>query len=168
MSVEDERDYAGANDPRSEDNFQRLMQMIAEGRLPTLDTQCDIVLAPGENCYGIIKGCWLAYFYAGLVGRAGRVLQGTEWVPVRPDALIKKHLGTLYVTSRRVCFVGPARTAELPLGKVIQCSVQDDAIHISSKGRLTNIHFILEPGPTVALTQALISKLASDAQRGRR
>jgi hypothetical protein len=168
MAARDKRDDAGANDPRSEGNFRRLMQMIAEGTVPALDAQCDIILAQGENCYGIVKGCWLAYFYPGLVGRAGRVLQGAEWVPVRPDALIKKHLGTLYVTNRRICFVGPARTAELPLGKVIQCSAQGDALHISSKGRVTNLHFILEPGPTVALTEALISKLSSDAQRGRR
>ncbi|MGH7171017.1 MAG: hypothetical protein ACRELG_12125 [Gemmataceae bacterium] len=165
MVMNSEREGPFEKDLMCGGSFESVMQMIRNGTLPAIDAQCDMILGPGESCYWIIEGCWNAWFYPGLVGRAGLVLQGTEWVSVRPDALVKKHLGTLYVTNRRICFVGTGRTAELPLKKVIQCTAQGDAVHISSKGRVTNLHFILEPGPAVALAQAVISKLASDVQR---
>jgi hypothetical protein len=143
---------------------QGMLQQINRGEFKNLNSQAEMLLNPGETCCMVVKGTSRADFYPRIAGRPARAIRGALASDLRVDGLVRKDIGTLHVTTERVCFVGRGGARTMPLKKVVQCELEGDAIHLSVEGRAAASYFILEYGATVELAAAAIRKLASMAR----
>lgn len=143
--------------------FEAMKAQIEKGEFKNLNDQADVLLDPKETCLVIIRGCSRALFYPVLVGKLVHHPLSTE---SRSDGLERKDSGTLYVTDRRILFVGQGGSNVIALKKVLQCSVNRDALSIAIEGRSAASYFILEAGPTIEIAEKTIMKLASLIRSG--
>lgn len=138
------------------------MEDAEAGRFPRVET--DIVMEADEQCH-YSKPRTLATFHERLFGKTVRKIGAVER---RDDGLVPRDQGRLYVTNRRVCFVGKAKSLSLQLKKVLRCEQEGDdldAMLINMEGRAQPTHFIFEDDWDVEVIQAAIHRLAFDAKQ---
>ena len=157
-----------AEEDRRREQHEKLMRQITMGVFKSLNHEAEIMLDEGETCCVIIKGCWNTLFYPRAAGRvaprqADRV---TTLTGIRVDGLKKIDWGTLYVTHKRICFVGQGGAKTLALKKLLQCETRNDVLHITAEGRASSSYFIIESQEALELTSASILKLAALAKAG--
>jgi hypothetical protein len=137
--------------------FKHAMDLIERGEFRELPVPTEVVLQPEEKCYGQVRGCCRAQLYPTMVGRRARPIGSSE---VRHDGIVRKERGDLFVTQRRVFFVGPVASFEISLKRVLECSVAGDVLYIAVSGRSSGVRFIVPDAQYIQLVAALIRKLA--------
>ncbi len=102
----------------------------------------NLVLKPGETCYLQTQAelCTLhkhTYRAGGYAGPSFRIARGVYWraggfasAPVTSQGMESDGNGTLYLTSKRFVFVGPAKTVEVPFTKVAAIEPYNDGVRI--------------------------------------
>lgn len=147
---------------RQREQYRKLMAQISGGVFKNLNQGAEIMLQQGETCCVVIKGCWGTLFYP---RAAGRVAPGQ---PVRVDGLKKTDFGTLYITDKRICFVGQGGAKVLPIKKLLMCETYKDVLHLTPVGRTSSFYFIIESQHALELAGASIHKLAALTREGKK
>ena len=147
---------------RKREDRNRIIRKIESGTFKNLTSQAKMILNEGEICCVIIKVCWSTLFYP---RAAGRVMPGQT---IRFDGLKEKDLGTLYITNKRVCFIGKGGAKALSLKKLLQCETRGDVLHLTAEGRASSSYFIIESPQALELTGVAIRKLAAMAKAGQK
>ena len=147
---------------RQREQYQQLAAQISAGVFKNLNREAEIFVEQGETCLAVIKGCWCTLFYA---RAAGRVAPGQA---IRVDGLKKSDFGALYVTDKRICFVGKGGAKVLPIKKLLMCETYNDVLHLTPAGRASSSYFIMESKEALELTAACIRKLMALARDGKK
>jgi hypothetical protein len=116
------------------------MCALASGRLPVVDTAGLLMKYKGEKCHFVARDVELDVEQTESMGYRGGSLGTTVRVgglPIRVGvhggkvqkrtAIGRVDTGTLYVTSRRLVFVGTAKSTTVPINKIVQVDAARDA-----------------------------------------
>ena len=133
------------------------MAKIECGDLTPVPVPPGVILLAGEQCFAVIKS-WRAQIYPTLLGRRARVVGNPE---VRDDGIVRKEIGDLFVTDRRVFFVSPAKVVQGQINKLLECSTGKDVLHVMFSGRSTGLHFIIPDSQILEIISTLIRKVAT-------
>jgi len=150
-------------------NKLRRMWQIREGTPPVVDTP--ISLHNSERCYFKTDINWhemrkekVALAYTGPTARI-RIAKGIYWragvlggKPITSDTLVKIDSGTVYVTNKRLLFVGKLKNTSIRLNKIIDVEMYSDGVIVQKDaGRSPFLEFTQERDIFCATLQRAIS-----------
>ena len=139
-----------------------------KGEFQVFDNHAEILLEHDEHCLAVVKGCDLASPNPHLEDNEALVEAASGTPGGRPDGLVKKDIGSLFVTDRRVSFLGVINSRTIQLEDVVEVNYSDDALMIVQEGGRAPYYFILNPARRVEIAAAVIRKLSDLAQRNER
>jgi hypothetical protein len=139
-----------------------LIATVNAGRLPYADPG-GIVTKKGERVHvheaaSVLKEVVNREYQAGSRGVSFRIMKGVTYrVGATRGRMVEvgrswqpEDSGELAVTSRRLLFTGDRRTIEVPLQKILDLNLFDDAVQVHVSGRQTPHTFQVPSGPLVA------------------
>lgn len=138
---------------------------INKGEFKAFDNQAEILLENDEHCLAVVKGCDMAGPHPHLEDDEALAEAVGSAPGARTDGLVKKDRGSLFVTDRRVSFLGIINSRTIPLQGVVEVNYSDDALMIVEEGGRAPYYFILNPARRVEIAAAVIRKLSELAQR---
>ncbi|HLW78421.1 MAG TPA: hypothetical protein VKU44_02380 [Terriglobia bacterium] len=141
---------------------------INQGQFQSFDNKAEILLEHDEHCLAVVKGCDLAGPHPHLADNEALVEAASACGAAREDGLVKQDTGSLFVTDRRVSFLGVFKSTTIPLEGVIEVNHSDDALMIVEDGGRAPSYFILNPARRVEITALAIRKLTDLVHRHER
>jgi hypothetical protein len=129
----------------------KLMWVIENGNIPTIDV--DISLPKTEECYFVCDSDWYEHRsvttrinYGGVQARI-KIMKGLYYSTgsmgvqmVKSEELIMIDSGKIYLTNKRLIFVGSKKTSNIKLSKILSINPYADALEIvKDTGKLPTI-----------------------------
>ena len=137
-----------------------VLRQIDRGEFRSFDDDAEILLENDEHCLAVAKGCALAdpQTEPAEVGKGnGTPGPGSE---ARQDGLVTRDVGSLFVTNRRMAFMGTFDARTIPLGAIVDIRHTHDTLMIVAGERQAASYFIMTSPRRLEITAAVIKKLA--------
>jgi len=186
--LEQLRNALGLSDEDIRHELEKIMELtllmeIQKGKLPEIpleEASRYIVLTPGEICHCVVNAELYEKvmskgrgYYHGLSFRIARGVYyriGTYTMPKIKEEIKQVDEGILIVTSARIVFLGKQRDLEIPLGKLLNIELFQDAFSIHRKGRKKPEYFVVDRPKLIAglIHVAATKALEKTTQRVRR
>lgn len=119
----------------------RMMWQIRHGELPEIDA--GISLQRGERCHLMTPATWNEMRRVRVASNWGgpslrfRIAKGVYWnvgqyrsEPIMEDKLVRVDSGTVFITSKRVIFTGPMRSASMRVDRILDIVPYADGVGI--------------------------------------
>lgn len=149
----------------------RRFSAIADGRFPILEP--DIILQKKEVCHyeipsGLVEETTKTRYVGGSRGVSFRIAKGVyyrvgnfkgERVTERFKQMTDS--GTLYVTNKRVIFVGAKKNITYPFNKIINITKFDDAIQFQKENETKPKYFLIKDQSAIDEIGLLVTRVAS-------
>lgn len=155
-------------------NKYRLFWTIENGEIP--EVRVDISLQRGERCFFETRADWYEektvttrIRYGGPTARI-RIVRGVYWrvgdlgvSKVTKDVMVHIGSGKLYLTNKRLLFIGAQKSTTIRISNILEFSPYSDGVQITrDKGK--NPFLIFEDRPDVFA--AILSRLLSESAGG--
>ena len=134
-------------------------RQIDRGEFKSFDDDAEILLEHDEHCLAVVKGC--AMLEVSLEGAedargpaAGHNSKATA------EGLVKKEVGSLFVTDRRIAFMGRFNATTILLSKIVDIRYSNDVLTIVAGEGQSASHFGMASPRRLQITAAVIKKLA--------
>lgn len=128
---------------------------VNRGEFRSFDNDAQ-VLEHEEHCLAVVKRCRLVEFPVDPADY--RSTPASERARVRPDGLVEKDLGCLFITNRRVSFMGLSESRTIPLNDVLEILRSADTLTITTD--TNRVVFVLDSPGRLDAAAAVINKLA--------
>lgn len=152
--------------------LERLRRFTAlkDGRLPVL--HADILLKKGETCHfevpcELMEEVTRTRYTGGSQGVSFRIAKGVYYrvggfqgKPVRETYNEVTDRGTLYITNKRIIFVGAKKNVTYPLGSIVNFVKYKDAVQFQKENETAPRYFLIRSRDSIDEIGLILSHLA--------
>ena len=135
-----------------------VFRQIDRGEFRSFDDDAEILLEHDEHCLAVVKGCAMADPQAEPVEVQAEAASPDK--EARKDGLVTRDVGSLFVTNRRMAFMGTFDARTIPLGTIVDIRHTHDTLMIVAGERQAASYFIMTSPRRIEITAAVIKKLA--------
>jgi hypothetical protein len=136
-----------------------LLRQIDRGEFRCFDDDAQILLDYDEHCLATVKGCRLA----DLPPDHKDVAAVSDRSEAGANGRADKGSGALFITDRRIAYMGRFEARTIPLAGVVEVQHSTDTL-ILVAGADRTFFFVITPPRRLEVTAAVIRKLAALAQ----
>ena len=131
---------------------------IDRGEFKSFDDDAEILLEHDEHCLAVVKGCAMVGFAPEAEDARGAAAGHDS--KATAEGLVKKEVGSLFVTDRRVSFMGTFDARTILLSTIVDIRCSNDILTIVAGERQSASHFSMASPRRLQITAAVIKKLA--------
>lgn len=147
----------------------RMLTVLAHGALPIL--QADILLKQGEMCHfatsaQLLEESTKTRYVGGSSGVSFRIVKGVTFrtgsfkgTPIRESYKKITDSGVLYVTNKKVTFIGNRKNATYPINKIIHITKYSDGIQFQKENESKMRIFLIGRPSHIDAIGTIVSRL---------
>ncbi len=135
-----------------------VFRQIDRGEFKSFDDDAEILLEHDEHCLAVVKGC-------AMVEAPPEAVEDARGAPGHDSkdtakGLVKKEVGSLFVTDRRISFMGTFNARTILLSTIVDIRYSNDILTIVAGVGQSASHFSMASPRRLQITAAVIKKLA--------
>lgn len=128
-----------------------VFRQIDRGEFKSFDDDAEILLEHDEHCLAVVKGCALVEAPPEAAGDDSKATA---------EGLGKKEVGSLFVTDRRISFMGTFDARTILLSTIVDIRYSNDILTVVAGEGQSASHFSMASPRRLEITAAVIKKLA--------